>query len=49
MDEIIRDTCPRLVGPMVRDAERWRVMWRQFEAMGMSQVDAQAYDRLYAE
>lgn len=49
MDEIIRDTCPRLVAPVVRDAERWRAMWRQFESMGMSQVDATAYDRLYAD
>lgn len=49
MDEIIRDTCPRLVSPVVRDAERWRAMWRQFESMGMSQVGAEAYQRLYTD
>lgn len=49
MDAIIADTCPRLVSPVVRDAERWRAMWAQFEAMGLAQVDAAGYQALYGE
>jgi len=48
MDAILADTCPRLVGPVQRDAERWRGMWAQFDALGLSQVDRAGYDALYA-
>ena len=47
MDAILADTCPRLVGPVIRDAERWRGMWQQFETLGMSRVDAAGYEALY--
>ncbi|MCL7713272.1 ABC transporter substrate-binding protein [Stenotrophomonas mori] len=47
MDAIIADTCPRLVAPLHRDAERWRGMWRQFADLGLSAVDAAGYDALY--
>ncbi|MFP4639848.1 MAG: ABC transporter substrate-binding protein [Guyparkeria sp.] len=47
MDAIIRDTCRRLVVPVVADPERWREMWRQFDRMGLSQVDRAAFDALY--
>ena len=49
LDAIIADTCPRLVGPVVRDAERWRGMWAQFDALGLSRVDADGYAALYFE
>ncbi|HST44560.1 MAG TPA: ABC transporter substrate-binding protein [Luteimonas sp.] len=48
MDAIIADTCPRLVDPVQRDAARWRGMWAQFHALGLSQVDAAGYAALYA-
>ncbi len=48
MDAIIADTCPRLVGPVVRDAARWRGMWEQFDRLGISQVDGAGYAALYA-
>jgi putative hydroxymethylpyrimidine transport system substrate-binding protein len=47
MDAIIADTCPRLVSPVRRDAGRWRAMWAQFDAMGLSRVDAEGYEALY--
>ncbi|WP_101925030.1 MULTISPECIES: ABC transporter substrate-binding protein [Luteimonas] len=47
MDAIIADTCPRFVSPVVRDAGRWRPMWAQFDAMGLSEVDAAGYEALY--
>ncbi|MDQ3205561.1 MAG: ABC transporter substrate-binding protein [Pseudomonadota bacterium] len=47
MDAIIADTCPRLVSPLVRTPERWRPMWAQFDAMGLSRADAEAYEALY--
>ncbi len=47
MDAIIADTCPRLVSPVLRDVERWRGMWAQFDAMGLAQVDAEGYLALY--
>lgn len=46
-DAIIADTCPRLVSPLLRDAERWRPMWAQFDAIGLAQVDAAGYQSLY--
>jgi hypothetical protein len=48
MDAIIRDTCPRLVAPLVRDSGRWRRMWNEFEARGLSAVDAEGFAALYA-
>ncbi|SDD84308.1 ABC transporter substrate-binding protein [Aquimonas voraii] len=48
MDAILKDTCPRLVAPLVRDSERWRRMWSAFEARGLSAVDAAGYAALYA-
>lgn len=48
MDAIIADTCPRLVGPVRRDAARWRGMWEQFDALGLSQVDREGYAALYS-
>ena len=48
MDAILADTCPRLVAPVQRDAERWRGMWAQFDALGLSRVDRAGYDALYA-
>lgn len=48
MNAIITDTCPRLVAPMRRDAGRWEGMWAQFDALGLSQVDADGYAALYA-
>lgn len=48
MDAIISDTCPRLVAPLTRNPERWRSMWQQFDALGLSAVDAQDYAALYA-
>jgi hypothetical protein len=48
MDAILRDTCPRLVAPLVRDGGRWRRMWAEFEARGMSAVDADGFAALYA-
>lgn len=48
MDAILRDTCPRLVAPLVRDSGRWRRMWAEFEARGMSAVDADGFAALYA-
>ncbi|NYZ63223.1 ABC transporter substrate-binding protein [Luteimonas deserti] len=48
MDAIVADTCPRLVGPVRRDAARWQGMWQQFEALGLSQVDRTGYEALYA-
>lgn len=47
MDAIIADTCPRLIGPVVRDAARWRGMWAQFDQLGLSKVDRQGYAALY--
>lgn len=47
MDAILADTCPRLVAPFRRDAERWRDMWSRFNAMGLSAVDAEGYAALY--
>ncbi len=48
MDAIIADTCPRLVGPVQRDADRWEPMWAQFKDLGLSQVDREGYAALYA-
>ncbi len=48
MDAIVRDTCPRLLAPLVRDSSRWRRMWAEFEARGMSAVDAEGFAELYA-
>ncbi|MET0328797.1 MAG: ABC transporter substrate-binding protein [Luteimonas sp.] len=48
MDAILADTCPRLVGPVQRDAGRWRGMWAQFDALGLSRVNRAGYDALYA-
>lgn len=48
MDAIVRDTCLRLVSPVIRDAGRWREMWRQFDRMGISQVDQAGYEALYS-
>lgn len=48
MDAIIADTCPRLVGPVQRDAARWQGMWEQFDRMGLSQVDREGYVALYS-
>lgn len=48
MDAIIADTCPRLISPLRRDAERWRAMWAQFDALGVARVDAAGYAALYA-
>ena len=48
MDAIIADTCPRLVGPMQRDAMRWHGMWEQFDRLCLSQVDREGYAALYA-
>ncbi len=47
MDAILADTCPRLVCPVERDAERWRGMWEQFHTLGLSAVDAEGYAALY--
>jgi hypothetical protein len=47
MDAILRDTCPRLVAPLVRDAQRWQPMWAAFQARGMSAVDAGGFAALY--
>jgi putative hydroxymethylpyrimidine transport system substrate-binding protein len=48
MDAILRDTCPRLVAPLLRDSARWRRMWAEFEARGLSAVDAEGFAELYA-
>ncbi len=48
MDAIIADTCPRVVGPVQRDAGRWQGMWDQFDRLGLSQVDRAGYAALYA-
>lgn len=48
MDAIVRDTCLRLVSPVIRDADRWREMWRQFDRIGLSQVDEAGYEALYS-
>ena len=48
MDAIIADTCPRLVSAVQRDAARWHGMWKQFDALGLSQVDSEGYAALYA-
>ncbi|MEF3081372.1 ABC transporter substrate-binding protein [Luteimonas sp. SMYT11W] len=48
MDAIIADTCPRLIGPVQRDAARWQGMWAQFDRLGLSQVDRAGYAALYA-
>lgn len=48
MDAILADTCPRLVGPLQRDAGRWQGMWAQFDQMGLSQVDREGYEALYS-
>ena len=48
MDAIIRDTCRRLVSPVVADAERWRDMWQQFHRMGLSEVDEAGYEALFS-
>lgn len=47
MDAIIADTCPRLLSPVLRDAQRWHGMWAQFAALGLTQVDAEGYRALY--
>jgi len=47
VDAIIRDTCHRLVSPVVPDVERWREMWRQFHSMGLSAVDEAGYEALF--
>ncbi len=47
MDAIIQDTCQRLVSPMLRDSKRWFDMWREFDRMGLSQVDQAGYQALY--
>jgi ABC-type nitrate/sulfonate/bicarbonate transport system substrate-binding protein len=47
-DAIIADACPRLVGPMERNAPRWRPMWAQFEAMGLARVDQAGYEAPYS-
>ncbi len=47
MDAIIADTCPRLVSPVRRHAGHWRAMWAQFDAMGLSRVDAAGFEALY--
>lgn len=47
MGAIIQDTCHRFITPMVRDADRWLTMWREFDRMGLSQVDEAAYQALY--
>ncbi|MFN2381863.1 MAG: ABC transporter substrate-binding protein [Guyparkeria sp.] len=47
MDAIVRDTCHRLVAPVVTDAGRWREMWREFNRMGLSPVDEAAYNELF--
>lgn len=47
MDAIIADTCQRLVAPLVRDSGRWFEMWREFDRMGLSQVDQAGYQALY--
>ncbi len=47
MDAIIADTCQRLISPVQRDSERWRPMWQQFAELGLSQVNAEAYEALY--
>lgn len=48
MDAIIQDTCPRLIAPLVRDGQRWQRMWAEFDARGMSAVDAAGFDALYS-
>lgn len=48
MDAIIADTCPRLISPVQRDAERWQGMWAQFTELGLSQVDREGYAALYS-
>lgn len=47
-DAILADTCPRLIAPLVRDRERWRAMWRQFDALGLARVGEGDYEALYA-
>lgn len=46
-DAILEDTCPRLIAPLVRDRERWRAMWRQFDELGLSAVGESDYAALY--
>lgn len=46
-DAIIQDTCQRLVAPLVRDGQRWLNMWREFDRMGLAQVDQAGYQALY--
>ena len=48
MDAIVADTCPRLVGPVQRDATRWQGMWEHFDQLGLSQVDRAGYAALYS-
>lgn len=48
MDAIIVDTCPRLVSPLVRNVEKWRPMWRQFDQLGHSAVDHAGFEALYS-
>jgi hypothetical protein len=45
-DAILEDTCPRLVAPLERDAEKWRGMWRQFGDLGLSDVDEEGFEKL---
>lgn len=49
LDAIIAETCPRLVSPVVRDAERWRALWRQFDRLGHARVDADGFEALYRD
>lgn len=48
IDAILKDTCPRLVAPLVRDPERWRAMFEQFDRLGLSAVDEAGYCALYS-
>ncbi len=47
-DAILADTCPRLIAPLLRDRDRWRAMWRQFDALGLAQVGEGDFEALYA-
>src|SRR5690554_1335240 len=47
MNAIIKDTCHRLIAPLVRDADRWLAMWQTFGQMGLAQVDEAGYRALY--
>ncbi len=48
MNAIIKDTCHRLIAPLVRDADRWFDMWQTFDQMGLAQVDEAGYRALYS-